>query len=434
MKILFKNALALHGKGIYTENTYVAVENDKITYVGQELPEGKFDREVNCTNKLLSMAFYNIHAHSAMTLFRGLGEDLPLQRWLEEKIYPAEDRLTDESVRIGSYIAICEMIRSGTVSFTDMYFFCNETCKAVIDSGMKANISRCLVSFDPNLSAKNDERFIEAVKLKNDYHNAADGRIKIDMAIHAEYTNQEKYCREVAEYANENDLNMHIHVSETESEHKECKLRHNGKTPVEFLDSTGLLTPGKTSAATLAHCVWLEDGDMEIIKANKASIAHNPVSNLKLGSGVAPIQKYLDYGINVGFGTDGAASNNALSMIRELQTAAILHKGVNRKPDIIKTSVFHDMATRAGAVAQGRFDCGELKAGNKADIILIDLDEFNNIPVYDPYNALAFSVYSKDVCFTMCDGKILYENGEFKTIDAEKLKAEARPVLAHYFD
>ena len=432
MKILFKNALILTPDGEYI-NGSVAVDGVKITAVG-DIEDSGFDRVINCENKLLTPAFYNIHCHAAMTLFRGIGEDLPLQRWLEEKIYPAEDRLTPESVRVGSELAIAEMIRGGVVSFSDMYFFCDETAKAVIDAGVKANISRCLVSFADDATIKNDSRFDEAVQLINDYNGAGDGRVLVDMSVHAEYTNRKRYLREVAEYVHSRDIGLQVHVSETEKEHEECKARHNGMTPIEFLKDCGILVPCKSATATAARCVWVTDRDIEILAENRVNVAHNPISNLKLASGVAPVAKMLAAGVNVGLGTDGAASNNALSILRELQSAALIHKGVNRKADIIKTSDVCGMAWNAGARAQGRPDCGKIEAGARADIILIDLDSINNIPMYDPYYTVAFSAHESDVYLTMCDGKILFENGEYKTIDVEKLRHTAKHTIAHYFD
>lgn len=434
MKILFNNALILTEDGKYIENGFLLTDGAFIKYVGSDKPCEEADRVIDASGKLLSSAFFNTHAHAAMTLFRGIGDDLPLSRWLEEKIYPAEDRLTPESVRVGSELAICEMIRCGTVSFSDMYFFCDKTAQAAIDAGVKANISRCLVSFADDATVKGDTRFEEAVRLVNNYNGAADGRIRVDMSVHAEYTNREGYLREVAEYTHEHDLGMQVHVSETESEHDACKERHGGKTPVEFLTECGILVPSKTGTATAAHCVYVTEHDMELMAENRVTAAHNPVSNLKLASGVSPVRRLMDAGVNVGLGTDGAASNNALSVLRELQCAALIHKGTTRRADIIKTSDFHKMATVNGAIAQGRFDCSVIKAGMRADIILIDLDAPNNIPMYDPYSTLAFSASGSDVVLTMCDGKILYENGEYKTIDVEKLRFEAKHTIAHYFD
>ena len=434
MKTLYANAVVLTRDGGYLKQGCVAVDDSHITYVGDEAnaPEGY--TRYDCRGGLLSPAFYNIHCHAAMTLFRGVGEDLPLDRWLNEKIYPAEDRLTPESVRIGSLLAAAEMIRGGVVSFSDMYFMCDETARVVLDTGMKANISRCLVSFDENADVATDDRFNEAVSLVRDYHNAGDGRLKIDMSVHAEYTNKAKYCRGVSEYAHANSLNLQVHVSETKLETEECKARNHGMTPTEFLAANGILVPTEHSTTTAAHCVWLTDHDIELLREMRVSVAHNPVSNLKLASGVAPLAKLLDAGVRVGLGTDGAASNNKLSVLRELQLAALLHKGVNLRADIIPTYKICELAQRAGAIAQGRDDCGELKAGNRADLILIDLDAINNIPMYDPYYALAFSVNPDDIRLTVCDGRVLYENGEYKTLDIEKLKAEAKPVLEHYFD
>jgi len=431
MKILFKNANCMTDDGF--KNADVLVENDRIAYVGDSY-KGEYDRMIDCDGKMLTPAFYNTHCHAAMTLFRGIGEDLPLQRWLTEKIYPAEDRLTPESVRVGSELAIAEMIRGGTVSFTDMYFFCEETAKAALDIGVKANVARCLVSFADDATVKGDTRFEEAVRLADEFHMAGDGRIRVDMSVHAEYTNKEGYLREVAEYTHERDLGMQVHISETITEHLECTERHRGSTPVQFLCDCGILVPSKTSTATAAHCVYVTENDIKLLAENNVTVAHNPVSNLKLASGIAPVHKMLKKGVNVALGTDGAASNNNLSVLRELQTAALIHKGVTRKADIIPMADICKMAWENGAKSQGRHDCGRIEVGAKADIILIDLDALNNIPMYDPYAALAFSAHDCDVYLTMCDGKILFENGEYKTIDVEKLRYTAKHTIAHYFD
>lgn len=433
MKILFKNAIVLTPDGSYIKDASVVTDNERISYVGTDY-NGESDRVIDCGGKLLTPAFYNAHCHAAMTLFRGIGEDLPLQRWLEEKIYPAEDRLTPESVRVGSELAIAEMIRGGVVSFSDMYFFCDETAKAVLDTGVKANIGRCLVAFSDDATIKGDTRFEEAVRLADEFHGAGNGRVRIDMSVHAEYTTREHYLREVAEYTHSRDLGMQVHVSETKSEHEACMERHGGKTPVEYLTDCGILVPSKTATAAAAHCVWVTESDMALMAENKVTAVHNPVSNLKLASGVAPVRAMLDSGVNVALGTDGAASNNALSVLRELQCAALIHKGVNYKADIIKTADICKMAWEAGAAAQARYDCGRIEVGARADIILIDLDSLNNIPMYDPYSSVAFSANERDVYLTMCDGKILFENGEFKTVDVEKLRSNAKHIIAHYFD
>lgn len=429
MTTLFENALILNSDGSFIENGFVAIDEKIISSVSSECPKGEFDRRIDCRGKLLMPAFYNIHCHSPMVLFRGIGEDLPLRRWLEEKIYPAEDKLTPEKVRFGTMLSIAEMLRSGCVSFSDMYFFSDETAKAALECGVKANISRCLLSFSEDSTVVGDERFEEATRLWEDFNGAGDGRIVIDASVHAEYTNKARYCREVAEKAHQRGQNLQVHLSETKLEHEECKMRNSGMTPTEFLIKNEILVPTESSSATAAHCVWVSDRDIELLAENRVSVAHNPVSNLKLASGVAPIRKMLDCGVNVGLGTDGAASNNNQSVLRELQTAALIHKGVNLKADIIPTSEFVKMATENGARAQGRTDCGRIAVGCRADLTIFDLDSINNLPMYDPNATIAFSADSRDVVLTMCDGRILYENGEFTTIDIEKLKHEFKRVV-----
>lgn len=427
MKLLFKNARLL--RNTQDETLDCVVTDSAITYIGTTPPEEMYDRIIECKGNLLMPAFYNAHCHAAMTLFRGYGEDLPLRRWLDEKILPAEENLNFRRVYYGAKLAIAEMIKNGVVSFSDMYMFQDATAEAVLETGVKANLSRSIVSFDPDSKKEQDARFAESVRLVEQYHGAADGRLKIDMSLHAEYSNVDACCRYVAEYAAEHGLGMQLHLSETEKEHLECIERH-GMTPAAYFASLGVLDV-PTSAA---HCVWVTDEDIDILKQKGVSPAHNPVSNLKLGSGVMPLRKMLNAGLNVTLGTDGVASNNALSVLRELQTAAILHKGVHRDPENIRASELIALATRNGALSQGRGDCGIIEVGAKADLIMIDLNAVNNIPCYDLATTLAYSADPSNVLLTMCDGRILWENGEYTSIDIECLLFEARGVIRHYFD
>jgi 5-methylthioadenosine/S-adenosylhomocysteine deaminase len=433
MKILFKNARLLPEAmpaGTRAEDTVnVVVTDESITYIGVAMPEETFDRTVDCKENLLMPAFYNAHCHAAMTLFRGYGEDLPLRRWLDEKILPAEEKLNFRRVYYGSKLAIAEMIRNGVVSFSDMYFFQDATAEAVLEAGVKANIARSIVSFDPNITKEADTRFAESVKLVEQYHGAGDGRLKVDMSLHAEYSNVDACCRYVAEYAKEQGLRMQLHLSETQAEHEACIERH-GMTPAAYFASLGVLDVPTTAA----HCVYVTDEDIAIMKEKGVFPVHNPVSNLKLGSGVMRLRDMLDAGLTVAFGTDGVASNNRLSVLRELQTAAILHKGVHRDPENIRAAELPALATRNGALSQGREDCGMIAVGARADLILIDLNAINNIPCYDLATTLAYSASTSNVLLTMCDGRILWENGEYTSIDIECLRFEARQIIRHYFD
>ncbi len=436
MKLLLKNARLLPEEmpdGSGAEDTvYLIVQDDRVIYLNVSAPqetEDIFDRVIDCKENLVMSAFYNAHCHSAMTLFRGYGEDLPLRRWLDEKILPAEDRLNFRRVHYGARLAIAEMIQNGIVSFSDMYMFQDATAEAVLEAGIKANISRSIVSFDPATTKENDFRFAESVQLVERYHGAGNGRLKVDMSLHAEYSNVDACCRYVAEYAKEQGLRMQLHLSETQSEHEECIARH-GITPTAYFAKLGVLDVPTTAA----HCVWVTDEDIAILKEKGVFSVHNPISNLKLGSGVMRLRDMLDAGIPVALGTDGVASNNQLSILRELQTAAILHKGISRDPENIRAAQLPTLATRNGALSQGREDCGMVSVGAKADLIMIDMNAINNIPCYDLATALAYSANSSNVLLTMCDGRILWENGEYTSIDIECLRFEARQIIRHYFD
>ena len=428
MSILFKNVNLPESLGA-SSSVNILVKDRRIAYVGTGLPEEKADRVIEGNGNLVIPAFYNTHCHSAMTLFRGYGDDLPLGRWLNERIFPAEDRLTPKSVYYGSMVAIAEMIRNGVVSFSDMYFFLDETARAVEESGVKANLSRSVVSFDPELDVINDSRILESLDIFDRWHGKADGRIKIDMSLHAEYTNVEKCCRYLGELTRERGTGMQVHISETASEHDECIARH-GMTPIRFFEEMGVLD----SPTTAAHCVWVSDEDIAIMARKGVSVAHNPVSNLKLGSGIMPYKKMKDAGVNLTLGTDGAASNNRLSILREMQFAALIHKGNDLDPSVTLASDMIRMATRNGALAQGREDCGEIAVGMRADLLLVDMSSMNNLPSYNFESTVCYSMTEEDILLTMCDGNILYENHAYTTIDEERLRSEASSVISHYFD
>ena len=430
MRTIIQNAVFLPEEGIPTNATCAVITNGRIEALlatpPATLPQ---DEVIDAEGMLLIPAFYNAHCHAAMTLFRGYGEDLPLDRWLNERIWPAEERLNEKNTYVASQLAIAEMLRAGVVSFTDMYMFEEATARAVLESGIKANLSRCIVSFDPTADPSKDYRIAEAMALAREFHNRGDGRLKIDLSLHAEYTNVPSVCAYTAELAAENGLLMQLHLSETEKEHNECIARH-GKTPTRFFDDLGVFRV-PTSAA---HAVWVNEEDIAILAERGVSAVHNPVSNLKLGSGVMPLSKMLRAGVNVALGTDGVASNNRLDILRELQTAAILHKGIERDPAVTTARSMLPMATENGARAQGRNDCGRIAVGKRADLLLIDRNALHNQPVFDDYAMLCYSAERSDVRMTMVDGRILYRDGAYTSIDEERLRYESREVFAHYFE
>lgn len=429
MKLLFRDITLLDHDGTVKNHADLLTDGVKIVSVcdtGKILPDA--DRVIDGRGKALLPAFYNLHTHAAMTLFRGYGEDLPLHRWLNERIFPAEDRLYDEAVYAASLLAGAEMLRCGVVSFSDMYFFCEQTAKAVEALGMKANISRAISCFDPDMTAERDYRFAQAKALHRAWHNACDGRIKIDMAIHAEYTMTPSACRWVAEYAAEQNLILQLHLSETAKEQRECIERH-GKTPAEFFHSLGVFK----ARTVAAHCVHLTERDIALLKEDGVTAVHNPVSNLKLGSGIMPLSALSAAGVPVTLGTDGAASNNHLDILREMNFAALLQKGRDGVCDTMRAADFLHMATRAGALAQGREDCGALQEGMRADLCMLDLSDIGMQPIYDVATAVVYAADSRAVCMTVADGRILYENGIYPTIDIERLKADFSEIVATYF-
>lgn len=418
-KLLFKNCTILAGAGeteyAPVENGYLGVEGDTIAYIGREKPEG-YETEKDMRGALLCPGLINAHTHAAMTLLRGLGSGLPLDRWLHEAIFPVEDRLTDEDIYAGNALAQMEMLSSGTTSYSDMYDKPMTAVELCAQSGMKINLCRPILSFDPSERAKDSWRVQGTLALFDGYHMAQNGRVRVDFSIHAEYTNHESLVREYAELGAERGARMHLHLSETYKEHEECKAKYN-KTPAQWFYDLGVFE----LPTAAAHCVAVEDADIKLMKACNVSAIHNPSSNMKLGSGFAPILKMHEMGVNVALGTDGTASNDNLNMIEEMHLAALIHNGILRDPTAMPPARVLNMATRNGARLQGREDTGVLAVGKKADIIAVSTQAPHMRPLLSPLPALVYSAQGSDVMMTMVDGSILYENGEFKTIDAERV-------------
>lgn len=421
--MLFKNISIINENLEIQSNMFVGVLGDKIDYIGTEKPQKDYGEEYDGKGRVLSSGFVNLHTHSPMTLLRGYAENLPLDRWLNEKVFPFEDRLNCDRAYYGTMLSIAEMLSCGTTSFTDMYFFGDGVMRAVIDSKAKINFGRSIVSFVDEDITKND-RFQEGVYLAEKYHNTQNGKIKIDMSLHAEYTNTLSIIEQFGEYTTGKGFVNHIHLSETANEHNNCKEKY-GKTPARlFYDARVFDSP-----TILAHCVYAEDEDIDIFREKGVTVAHCPASNLKLGSGVCDTYKMLNKGVNVGIGTDSAASNNGLDIMREMYLAALLPKGIQNKAHIVTPEDVYKMATINGYKAQGRQDCGTIKVGNKADLIVIDMTTPNMYPDFDILNNIVYSANKSNVVLTMIDGEVLYKNGEFTTIDIEKTGYEVSRLV-----
>jgi len=422
MSILFKNAEIITGTepDFVIRGGYVAVEGERITEVSRGLPSGSFDRVIDCKDKVLMPGLYNAHNHIPMTLLRGYAEELPLERWLNERIFPAEERLTGEYCYWAAQLSAAEMLASGTVSCTDMYYFSGDIARAVEQSGMKANIARSLSCFD-EVDYDDEGRLDDALSVYRECNGIGGGRIKIDMSIHSVYTTNEGYVRRVGERLSDVDCIIQCHLSETKTEVDNCIAKYS-RTPARVFYDAGLFK----KPCSAAHCVWLSDEDMDILAENGVFAVHNPTSNLKLASGIADVPKMLQKGIRVAIGTDGCASNNNMNMFEEMHLAALLPKGIRLDPTAMPAKQVISMATAAGALSQGREDCGYIKAGARADIIMLDFDKPHLIPDHDPVFNVVYSAQGSDVAMTMVDGKILYENGQYRTIDMEKVKFNAQ--------
>jgi len=421
------------------EHGFVLVEGAAISYAGPDDPrkDEAFDpsrlskaQELSGRDRLLVPGFYNIHTHIPMTLLRGYAEGLQLNEWLNTKIFPFEAKMTPEVALPASELAIAEMLRFGTVGFSDMYNFTHERAKAVETSGIKANLSYGPMVFDQEQCYEGSSQKAEVEDLIKTYHNTCEGRLKMDIFVHSEYLTNPQVARAAGEQARELGVNTHIHLSETTAEHEEGKERRGGLTPTQFFDSLGFFT----QPCTAAHCVWTEPEDWRIMAERGVSAAHNPCSNGKLGSGFMPLVGMLEAGVNVGLGTDGVASNNNHNILKELYTALLIARARELDASVISIEQALAMATVNGAQSQGREQAGYIASGAAADLVLLDTKGPWMQPSHDLRNNLLYSAQGTDVCLTMVDGKVLYYNGMWKTIDVERAIAAtseaARSIVA----
>ena len=399
--IRFYNAkiLTMDGGCDVTEGA-VWTDGDKITLVGKEpdaLPA--FEREINVNGTLLMPSFKNAHTHSAMTFLRSFAEDVPLQTWLFEKVFPYEDRLTEEDVYDFDRLAILEYLASGTTAFFDMYFYPEATANAAIESGI-----RLVFCGSINGSAKDVQRLDDQYRKFRSIHP----RVKYRLGFHAEYTSDESLHRELAKLAAAEKEPVYTHISETKREHEECIERH-GASPAQYFESLGLWQYGGGGF----HAVWFDEKDRDIFKRNGLWLVSCPASNAKLASGIAPLKEAYEEGVNLALGTDGAASNNALDMFREMYLGCVLQKLRHMDAAAIPAASMLRAATVGSAQAMGLSDCDTLTAGKQADLIMIDLHAANLQPTHHIPESLVLSGDRSNVMLTMCAGKILYENGQY---------------------
>ena len=360
---------------------------------------------------LIMPGLVNAHTHAAMSCFRGLADDLPLMQWLQEYIFPVEASLSGDMVYSATLLSLCEMIKSGTTSFCDMYLFAADVCRAVEQSGMRAWVGEVLYDFpSPNYGElANGFAYTEDLLAQYRHHDL----IQITLDPHAVYTCAPELLVRLGDMARDNDRLYHIHLAENSDEVNTCKERY-GCSPVQHLEQLGLL--GKNVVA--AHCVMVTDDEIALMAERGVKVAHCPESNLKLASGVAPVPQFIDQGVTVGIGTDGAASNNDVDMFGEMNTAAKVHKVTCMDPTAMDAVSTLRAGTMGGACVLGaEKTIGSLEVGKKADCIVIDLDQPHLTPLYNPVSHLVYAVRGGDIIHSVINGRVVMENRQLLTLD-----------------
>jgi 5-methylthioadenosine/S-adenosylhomocysteine deaminase len=403
----------------------LAIRDDEIVWVGLDgsRPEHLEPREkLNMRGGLIMPGLINAHTHAAMTCFRGLADDLPLTVWLNEHIFPAEKKIDGKMVYKGTLLACAEMILSGTTTFCDMYLFEDQVAKAAHEAGMRAVVGEVLYDF-PSPNYGPSENGLSFTKdLINTWEK--DRLISVAVEPHAVYTCSPDLLRACRDIADEYRVPMIIHLAESQDEVDQVKGLY-GASPVMHLEQLGLLGPHLVAD----HCVVLNDEEMDLLAARGVKVVHNPESNMKLASGVAPAVELLARGVALGLGTDGCASNNNLDMLAEMDTAAKLHKVYRLDPTVMKARTVTHLAIRGGARVLGvESKVGCLETGKKADIIGLDLDKPHLTPLYNIYSHVVYAASAADVTLSIINGRVVMRNRELLTLDVERVMAEVRAI------
>jgi 5-methylthioadenosine/S-adenosylhomocysteine deaminase len=411
------------GSSWKTKRGSIDIRDDHIEAVGEPLKKRAPEHIIEAEGALAIPGLVNTHTHVAMGLLRNYADDMSLMSWLTDKIFPAEGKMTEEDVYWGSMLGIGEMIRSGVTTFADMYFHMDKTAEAVELSGVRAALAVGIAA------GSAEEAKDKCENLSGFYHrwnNAAGGRIIVDAGPHAVYTCTPEALETIADTAKALGCGVHIHLSETRGEVEEAKKKY-GASPVGIAAKAGLFE----HPTIAAHCVWVDDSDIELLSEYGVHVVHNPTSNLKLASGVAPVPRQIREGIQVSLGTDGSASNNNLNMFEEMHLAALIHKGVSGVPTVMPAGKVLEMATLGGARAAGIEDMvGTIEPGKKADVVLVSTEGLHLHPESDPLSALVYSAQASDVTTVVCDGNVLMEGRRLLTIDEEEVKRRAGEAAA----
>jgi len=420
--VLIQNCtiIPMTNKGII-KNGVIAIENSKITYIGKQATAPKIAAEkiVDARNKVAIPGLINCHTHLAMTLFRGIAEDQPLEMWLTETIWPLEAKLQPKDVCNGTLLGCLEMIKTGTTTFADMYYHEDQVVKAVEKAGLRAVLTQGTIEVgDPKIGEKT---LRNGINFATKYHGYANGRVVTRLGPHAVYTCSPELLTRIREAASKLNLGIHIHLAESKEMMNHMKQKY-GSTEVELLKKIGFLGPDVLAA----HCIHLTKKEMRLLATHSVKVAHNPVANMKLAQGTAKIKELRDLGVVVGLGTDGPASNNTLDMFQTMKIAALLQKLTYLNATILPAYETLKMATVNGAKALGmERNIGSLETGKRADITLINLSKPHLKPLHNIYACIVYSAHGSDVDTVIVDGKILMEKQQMKTLDEKAVMEEA---------
>ena len=414
--ILIKNAniITVSDKTEDTVKGYIGIKDGCISYLGSKEPSGKSNVVIDAHGNIVMPGLINAHTHAAMSIYRGYADDTALFDWLNHHIWPAErEFVKEENIDPASELSIAEMIRSGTTTFNDMYFFSNITEKIAEKAGIRAVLGEAVIDI-PFPAYKISENYW---KEKAESHKNNDSLIRFSLVPHSPYACSKNLLKKIKSVSKKTGMLIHTHISETQSEVDQIRKLH-GMTPVEYLDSINFLD----SNVAAVHCAVLSDSDIDILSKRDVKIVHCVQSNFKLASGIARIGDLKKTGLTIALGTDGQASNNTLDMFAEMKTAALVHKAVNNDITVLNAREVVEMATINGAKALGmdKFT-GSIEQGKKADLIMIDINSLHLMPMYDPYSHLVYSARGSDVDTVIIDGKIIMRSKKLLTIDEKKL-------------
>lgn len=415
MSILYKNInyLDLENERII-EDADIFIEGNLIKKIGNNL-QIKASEVIDGNFLLMTPGFVNGHTHLGMSYFRNYADDLKLMDWLENEIWPIENKLTADDIYWSSLLSICENIKSGVTNFCDMYYEMDRVCDATLISGIRGTLTRGLTDND----GKGKEKLKSVIELYNNYNNKANGRIKVVPAPHAIYTCSENFLREISDLSKELDGIINIHLSETKGE-VENSLKEHGMTPISYVNSLGLLD----NHVIAAHCVHITDEEISLVKDKKFYPIYNPTSNLKLASGFTPVDKLLKNNIIMGIGTDGDSSNNSQNLLQDMHIGAIVNKAREMDEQAVKAIEILKMATINGQRALGISKAGLIKEDYLADLTIFSLKSSNFTPKNNLINALVYSATAEDVKDVLCDGKFVMRNRELVNLDEERIKFE----------